>query len=90
MDDWNCYGMWPCYGPFSGHMTDLKVSDFLPLDLKGTKMKDRHPDETVVSERKISYQILIYIDIQIKVKGNPSLKSSPHILCLTQLLVGWD
>lgn len=50
----------------------LRGVQFSPT-YKGTNAKVRYPGGTVVSERKISYQILIDLDIQIKAKRNPSI-----------------
>lgn len=82
------------YGPA---LSTLWVYDLLSkvrfsTTYKGTKKRERHLGGIVVTERKISYQILIDLDIQIKAKRNPSIKGLLQIFLLhmTEVSVGWD
>lgn len=70
-------------------MTDSARSDSPPLTKE--QRKERHLGGVVVTERKISYQILIDLDIQIKAKRNPSIKGLLQIfLHMTEVSTGWD
>lgn len=83
VDDLNYCEIWSC----SGHILSIWLTQrglILPR-LQGNKDKRWTHCGTVVSERKISYLILIDLDIQIKLKRNPSLRFTPDFILGTSV-----